>query len=205
MNISEKILALKDNIQNLISQKATDNQKSAEQITLNLAHCHYTFADLGSGSDTQIDSPVLDFSKSVNVDSSLGYYASFIYGFYRCKLFKSIHIKNMYNIKNISACFFECDATEIETLDFTNIETVSAGTFKAPQLETIKFEPETVNVSLTFAACEKLTDESLTSIIEGLINLTDNSKTLTLSAASGEKLSDDKKALITQKGWTLVV
>lgn len=57
---------------------------------------------------------------------------------------------------------------------------------------------------LNVSACEKLTHDSLMSIINALKTFTDGTtKTVTLGATNIAKLTDAEKAIATQKGWTL--
>ena len=62
----------------------------------------------------------------------------------------------------------------------------------------------TIGTSLYLGVCSKLTTESVQSIINALADLTGGtSKTLTLHATVKNKLTDEQKAQITSKNWTL--
>ena len=69
----------------------------------------------------------------------------------------------------------------------------------------IRFVPNTIPVAISFTSTQKLSAESIQSIIDGLADLTGGTaQTLTLHATVGGKLTDEQKATITAKNWTLV-
>lgn len=75
-------------------------------------------------------------------------------------------------------------------------------------LENITIEPNTIgNNGLNFNPCTKLTVDSLVSILNGLVDKSsDTSGTswvLTLGATNLAKLTNEEKAIATEKGWTL--
>lgn len=77
--------------------------------------------------------------------------------------------------------------------------------FNTQNLETIRIVPGTAKLQLGFSNCSKLTDESIQSIIDGLADLTGQAaQTVTFHATVGAKLTDEQKATITAKNWTLV-
>ena len=72
-------------------------------------------------------------------------------------------------------------------------------------LEYIRFSANSIKLNITFRQSGKLTTESVQSIIDGLVDLTGSTaQTLTLHATVGGKLTDEQKASITAKNWTLV-
>jgi plasmid maintenance system antidote protein VapI len=68
-------------------------------------------------------------------------------------------------------------------------------------LEEATFAPNTLSISMSLAQSSKLTSESVQSIINGLATVT-TAQTLTLNKAIA--LTDEQKATIQTKGWTLV-
>lgn len=61
-----------------------------------------------------------------------------------------------------------------------------------------------IDIPLSFASCGKLTEASVQSIIDHLKDLTGlESRTITFRATVGEKLTEEQKAAITAKNWTL--
>lgn len=73
--------------------------------------------------------------------------------------------------------------------------------FQCPELVNISFVPETINGSISFGQSSKLTAESIQSIIDGLAYVS-TAQTLTLH--KDITLTDEQKATINTKGWTLV-
>ena len=72
--------------------------------------------------------------------------------------------------------------------------------FACDNLREIRFVPETIKRTLDFSRCSKLSAQSIQSIIDGLATVT-TTQTLTLNSAI--VLTDEQKAAITAKGWTL--
>lgn len=73
-------------------------------------------------------------------------------------------------------------------------------------LEKIMFtEDSVIGANISFAKSNKLTHESLMSIINALKDYsgTGTTRTLTLHATSKANLTDTEKAIATQKGWTI--
>ena len=87
-------------------------------------------------------------------------------------------------------------------LDLTECTNGNYGFF-AHNLEEVEFVPNTISVDIRFTS-SSLTDASVQSIIEGLADLTGvEAKTLTLNGV-GASLTDEQKAAISAKNWTLV-
>lgn len=87
------------------------------------------------------------------------------------------------------------------TLDFTNV-TQCEGAFNiCYELEEIRFKENSIGVSISFANSSKLSAETIQSIIDGLVTV-ETAQTLTLNSAI--VLTDEQKATIEAKGWTLV-
>lgn len=87
-----------------------------------------------------------------------------------------------------------------EPLDISQV-TYTANAFACTELKEIRFVSDTIKLSLDFGNCSKLSAESIQSIIDGLATVT-TAQTLTLNSAI--ILTDEQKATITEKGWTLV-
>ena len=86
-----------------------------------------------------------------------------------------------------------------EPLDISNV-TNTTNTFACDNLTEIRFVSGTIKLSLDFSRCSKLSAQSVQSIIDGLATVT-TAQTLTLNKAI--TLTDEQKATITAKGWTL--
>lgn len=72
-------------------------------------------------------------------------------------------------------------------------------------LKEIRFKKETIAYGIWFGSCDKLSDESIQSIIDGLADLTGaTAQTMTLHTTVGAKLTEAQKENIAAKNWTLV-
>ena len=87
-----------------------------------------------------------------------------------------------------------------EPLDISQVnQTLNA--FACDNLTEIRFVSGTIKVNIDFSRCAKLSAQSIQSIIDGLTTVT-TAQTLTFNSAI--VLTDEQKATITAKGWTLV-
>ena len=84
-------------------------------------------------------------------------------------------------------------------LDFSSATNVNY-MFGCNELEYVRFAPNTLSISISLVAPSKLTSESIQSIIDGLATV-ETAQTLTLNKAI--VLTDEQKATINAKGWTL--
>ena len=100
--------------------------------------------------------------------------------FYRCTRLKTITLFSLDGVTSFSGCFTGCS-----------------------KLENITIEGS-IDVNFGIAATAVLTDASVQSIIDHLKDLTGtDTQTLTLHADVGAKLTDEQKASVTGKNWTL--
>lgn len=102
---------------------------------------------------------------------------------------------------------FSNSALEIieEPLDLSSLEANSYNhTFKqATKLVEVRIVPSTIFIDIVFLS-QKLSEESIQSIIDGLADLTETSaKTLTFYATIRDNLTETQIATITSKNWTL--
>lgn len=88
----------------------------------------------------------------------------------------------------------------IGILDFSSATNVNSTFLNCPDLEEVTFAPSTLSLSFYFGASSKLTAESVQSIIDGLATV-ETAQTLTLH--KNIVLTDEQKATINAKGWTL--
>ncbi len=94
---------------------------------------------------------------------------------------------------------------EIGEMDISNATNVTGMFGHCYDLERISFVPGCIKLSLNFAQSNLLNDASIQSIIDGLADLTGKtSQALTFHAGVGAKLTEEQKAAITAKNWTLV-
>ena len=95
--------------------------------------------------------------------------------------------------------------TILGAMDLSKCTTVTLAFTSANALKDIEFVPNSIKISIGFNDSNLLSDISIQSIIDGLADLTGGTaQTLTLHATVGGKLTDEQKASITAKNWTLV-
>ncbi len=102
---------------------------------------------------------------------------SLFHTFYQCLNLKIIPALNLSNVTNISSVFAGC--SNLEEIHFTGLK-----------------------VSFDISASTKFTESALVEILNNLGTPT-SSQTLTMSARNLAKLTDEEKAIATDKGWTL--
>jgi hypothetical protein len=92
-------------------------------------------------------------------------------------------------------------------LDFTSITTANglSNMFtNTPALEEVRFKENTLQVSINLASNPLLSNDSIESIIKGLVDMTDStSPSLFLHKDVKAKLTETQIATITNKNWTL--
>lgn len=100
------------------------------------------------------------------------------------------------NCTNLTAILGEFDLSECTSLtipfDYSN------------NLKELRFKPNTIKLSISLWSQSQLTDETIQSVIDGLADLTGSTaQTVTFNGAVKSKLTDEQKAAITNKNWTL--
>ena len=96
------------------------------------------------------------------------------------------------------AKFLKTIKGELDLSECTNTTNAFAS---CTALEQVQFKDETISLSISFANSTLLTAESVQSIIDGLATV-ETAQTLTLHRAI--TLTDEQKAQISSKNWTLV-
>ena len=119
---------------------------------------------------------------------------------------KNITIKldmtNVTNASNMFDCTYSLTTLDMSGCDVSNVtdfgsDFIYNGSY---YLTTVK-APKNISVSIKFDS-NKLTHDSLMSIINNLATVS-TTQTLTLGSTNLNKLTDDEKAIATNKGWTL--
>lgn len=131
------------------------------------------------------------------------------YYFYNCKNLEEVYgtstgggkYNNMFNgcssLKKIEG--IEFDFTNC-TSSFAHLNSMFNG---CSSLEEVRFKENTLNIGgLNLSSCTSLSHNSLLSIINACAQVTET-QTLTLGADNLAKLSEEEKAIATNKGWTL--
>lgn len=86
-------------------------------------------------------------------------------------------------------------------LDLTECTNVNNMFEACNSLEEVRFKANSIKRSISFAKCPKLSSETVQSIIDGLATV-ETAQTLTLNSAI--ILTDEQRATITSKNWTLI-
>lgn len=111
--------------------------------------------------------------------------------------------------KSMARTFYRKNANNvlreiIGEFDLTNCTNVQRAFEYCARLETVRFTPGSIQISLGFAQSAMLSDETIQSIIDGLADMTGGTaQTLTLHADVGAKLTEEQKAAVAAKNWTL--
>jgi len=106
------------------------------------------------------------------------------------------------NVIEYEYLFRHCFSLEkiIGVFDFSSAGSVGEMFTNCRNLKEVRFEPNTLSISISLANSSLLTNESIQSIIDGLATVT-TAQTITFHSAIA--LSDEQKATINAKGWTL--
>ena len=133
---------------------------------------------------------------------------SFYGAFRNCKTIETLDLTE-FNAKISSIymlCYYSLAIYEIlGELDLSECTSATYALHGCTNLVTFTPKANTIKFSISFSNSSKLSDLSIQSIIDGLVDLTGGTaQTLTLHANVGAKLSDEQKATITAKNWTLV-
>lgn len=135
------------------------------------------------------------------LDTSNG--TSFQFTFSFCSNLTTIPQLDTTNGKYFTGMFSNCkNLTTIPQLDLSNGTNLSGMFATCYSLKNVSFVQNCINKSISFSNSDKLTDESIQSIIDGL-NTVKTTQTLTLHADVKARLTEEQIATIYEKGWTL--
>lgn len=92
----------------------------------------------------------------------------------------------------------------IGEFDFTDCVEINNPFTSAPALVEFRIKEATLALTVSFSHSPLLSDATIQSVIEGLANLAgQTTKTVTFHASVGARLTEEQKAAITAKNWTL--
>ena len=135
--------------------------------------------------------PLLDTSKVTNMNSM----------FYGCQKLTSVPSFDTSKVTDMNYMFYSCSSLRsvpsFDTSKVTNMNYMFASCY---ELETIHMK--NIGASLDIRDCTKLTREALLEIIGNLKTVT-STKTLKMGSTNLAKLTEEDKAIATNKGWTL--
>ena len=124
-----------------------------------------------------------------------------------CNSLTSIPQLDTINVTDMSYMLFYCSSlTSVPRLDATSLTNAKYmfGQSWAPLNKFKTFGGMTnLKVDLDLSTCTALTHDSLMNVINEAADVTSSPKTLTLGSTNLAKLTDDEKAIATNKGWTL--
>ena len=134
-----------------------------------------------------------------------GNYLSNVYNaFNGCKLVTNINVPKLgNNVNTIYQCFNNCyNLQETPNWDLSNV-TTTTNAFKYCY-SLVKFNMYGMKVSFSLSDSTLLSESELVKIFNNLADLTNSSsQTLTLGTTLLAKLTDEEKAIATNKNWTL--
>lgn len=134
---------------------------------------------------------------------------TFGYMFYNCTNLKSINVShfNTDEVTTIASVFYKCSSLtslDCSTWNLSKITNVSG--IRDSFNECINlvdfYPPQNIGQNMSVDKSTALSHDSLVRIINNLTEVT-TTKTLTLGTTNLAKLSDEEKAVATNKGWTL--
>ena len=128
-------------------------------------------------------------------------YGQFCHNCTSLKYFPDVNIKPV----NISNAFNNCRKLRyFEAFDFSRVTNANNAFSEMYELEEFREIRGTINISLNFRWSPLLSDASVQSIIDCLADLTgQTSQTLTVHADVEARMTEEQKATITSKNWTL--
>lgn len=201
MSIAEKLTTIAEN-QPLVfaagKQTEYDRFWDAYQENGNKTNYYYTFA--GKGWNDDIFNPKYPIMISGSTTAGLGV-------FFECAGISRVPVAiEVASGVSIQAMFSACSKLHTITLiKLGGNNNITSNSFNGLYvLENITFDGS-IEKSVTFPQSSKLTDASVQNIIDHLADLTGKTaQTLTFHADVGAKLTDEQKAIVTAKNWTLV-
>lgn len=118
-----------------------------------------------------------------------------------CEKLKEIPLFDTSKVTNMSNMFFECYLiTSIPAFDVSNVTNMSSIFYRDYNLQQIHMK--NIGVDLDIHYSTNFTREALLEIIGNLKTVT-STKTLTMGTTNLAKLTEEDKAIATNKGWTL--
>ena len=180
-------------------------------LKFNSAHCNLTeLVKLNTSSMTTMDNMFTSQNSLIILDLSewdTSKVTSMYYMFKNCGNLTSLDLSewDTSKVNNMSYMFDSC--SKLTTLDMSNCDvsnvTSSNDMFSTCYSLTHFKAPKNINFTFNLTHSSLLTHESLMSIINNLAVVT-GTKYLQLEASCKDKLSDEERAIATNKGWSLM-
>lgn len=123
------------------------------------------------------------------------------YMFQSCFKLTTVPQLNTSNVKDMSYMFQSCSRlTTVPQLDVSNVTNMNNIFANCSSLKSILMTG--MKVSFSISASTQFEESDLVTILNNLATVT-STKTLTMGSTNLAKLTDDEKAIATNKGWTL--
>ena len=156
--------------------------------TANVKNMRYMFSNCSKIATV----PLFDTSKVTNMASM----------FYDCSKLTSVPLFDTSKVTDMGNMFYYCSRlTSVPQFDTSKVTNMYSMLYDCSSLEAIHMI--NINANLDISASTKFTREALLEIIGNLKSQTSGSKKLTMGATNLAKLTDEDKAIATNKGWTL--
>ena len=107
------------------------------------------------------------------------------------------------SFSNMTAFMYALEVVDGTPLDLSSAGNVNRMLYKSEKMREIRFVAGSIKGNISFVDTAVLSAESIQSIIDGLADLT-GSETKTLTLHASIVLTDEQKATIAAKNWTLV-
>ena len=121
--------------------------------------------------------------------------------FSNCSSLTSVPLFDTRKVDSMGYMFYGCSSlTSIPSLDTSNVINMDSMFYDCSSLETIHMI--NIGANLKISSSTRFTREALLEIIGNLKTVT-TTKTLTMGATNLAKLTDEDKAIATNKGWSL--
>ena len=157
------------------------------EATSNVTDMIYMFLDCRSLTSV----PLLDTSNVTTMSSM----------FSNCRSLTSVPSFDTRNVTDMSSMFESCSRlTNVPLFDTSNVTDMSSMLQNCSSLETIHMI--NIRTNLDISSSIKFTRQALLEIIGNLKTVT-STKRLTMGSTNLAKLTDEDKAIATNKGWTL--
>ena len=148
--------------------------------------------NLFSGCKKLTSIPQLNTSKVTNMPSMFNY----------CSSLTTIPLLDTSSTQNMANMFERCSSlTAVPQLDVSKVYNLNNMFNNCSSLKSILMTGMKANFNIS--ASTKFEESDLVTILNNLATLTGNTMTLTMGATNLAKLTDEEKAIATNKGWTL--
>lgn len=135
--------------------------------------------------------PLLNTSSVTDMGSMLGY----------CSKLSSLPLLDTSNVINMERMFYGCSSlTSIPALDVSKVTSFNNCFLSCRSLKSILMTG--MKVSFNISVSTQFEESDLVTILNNLATVT-TTQTLTMGATNLAKLTDEDKAIATNKGWTL--